>query len=455
MSPGPSFIRFWSTDLARDAVLENLSTDDLLNVRLACHEFSARAAPFLFKRIEIEFRSGTFTRPARMAALERIGHHVKSLTFKMAHSNSMFLPPLIDPFTGEEHTIVYTAQIHPSPESRLSVPKYGTLEMTDLLTKQYPPIFHAATNIPSFIRAFKSFTSLKHLTVSCPGQTPSYRYRRSAVDYALISLRIAIEQVPLKSLKSLSLLPIHPGALLYLRPNIGFGVSPAGQKRWAQIKTLKIVMNSFPFGPGQPVDQLKLIHTYLQGFSRLSRLFFRWEGEKGPCPVSLATEPCLVEDKYLGPIYPSLNQPRCRLRPLKFPSLRHIEIENAIMDAVQVSSFILEHRHTATEFNFEQTVLRSGSWDDALAPLTYITGNELWKKKQEEVMDVPLILSAAGMEIRQLQRVIMEQSKRNTRTKQFRAYSNIQRATSRTRELLSSGPDHMKRFLRASVFSWR
>src|SRR5438034_8485402 len=165
MSSGSAFLRFWWTDLTRDGFLACVPKEDLLPLRLVCHDFSVRTAPLLFENIDVKFRSSTFTRPARMAALERIGVYVKTLTFKIAHSGETFLPPLLDPVTGEEQTFVYAPQLYPyhAAGSRLSVPKYGTWEMTELLTKQYPPLFHASTNVPSFIRALAAMPSLAHL----------------------------------------------------------------------------------------------------------------------------------------------------------------------------------------------------------------------------------------------------------------------------------------------------
>lgn len=460
MAPGTAFAQFWSTDLARDAFLGCLGTEELRSLRLVCREFSAQAAPFLFADIQVQFRSSTFTRPSRMAALERIGRHVKTLTFKIPHSSETFLPPLLDPVTGKEQTFVYTPQVYPlgSPGPRHSVPRYGSWEMTDLLVKQYPPLFHAATNIHSFICAFTSMSSLRHLKIVCEGQAPSHRYRRSVVDYALISLRVAVEHAPLRSLDTLSLLPIHPGALLYLQPTMGFGTSPASRKRWMQIRKLAIHMDSFPYHRGQPMDHLKLLHSYLHSFPNLERFSFRWKGTKGPCPLSLATEPCLVppSDGPAKQACPKMSA--LPPKPLKLRALQYMEVENAIMDASQVSTFIMDHRRTLHEFSFEDVHLRSGTWDDALAPLTRISGSEKWKEKQEEAMDVPIVLSPVGMERSQLLQAIWEEQRRREllllRSLREGA-SNLARAGSKTHELFWGSPDHMKRFLRPSVFSWR
>lgn len=458
MAPAPALVQFWQTDLTRKTFLDCLEKDVLRSLRLVCHDFAIQASPFLFADIEVQFRSSTLTRPSRVAALERIGHHVKSLTFKIPHSQETFLPPLLDPVTGAEQTYVYEPQVH-SPRTgiaRLSVPKYGSWEMTDMLVKQYPPLFHAATNIPSFIHAFTVMYNLEELKITCEGQAPAHRYRRSVVDYALISLRVAVEQAPLKSLQTLSLLPIHPGALLYLRPNMGFGASPASRKRWSQIRRLVIHIDSFPYAKGQPMDHVKLLHSYIQSFPNVKRFSFRWIGAKGPCPLSLATEPCLAASTKAASSQACPKRCTYPLKPLILHNLQYMELENAILDASQISSFIIDHRRTIREFDFEDVLLRGGTWDDALAPLTRISGNDSWKETQEETMEVPIILSPTDVDQKQIRRVIREEQRRKERLHSLRANaSNMARARPKKRDLIWGGSDQLKRFLRSSMLSWR
>ncbi|KAI9725886.1 MAG: hypothetical protein M1834_009474 [Cirrosporium novae-zelandiae] len=459
MSSSSAFLQFWWNDITRDTFLHTVPKDDLFNLRLVCHDFSIRTAPALFGHTNIAFKSGTFTRPSRMAALERIGHYIRTLTFHMAHSAETFLPPILNPATLEEQSFIYTPHIHISRHSggsNMSVPKYGDWETTNLLVQQWPTLFHAATNVPSFIRALNAMPSLKHLEISCPGQELSHRYRRSAVDYALISLRIAVEQAPLVSLDTLTLLAIHPSGIFYLRPTMAFGSGPGSTRKWSQIRKLAIHMDSFPSHNGQAADHLKLLHSYLQAFSSsVTRFFFRWRGSKGPSPLSLSSEPGLS---------PSPSSKRCKacpkksnvpLRPLKFAKLRYMELENVIMDASQVSVFVMHHRHTLREFNFEDAFLRSGTWEDALAPLTRITGSEKWKEKQEEIMDVPIMLSPVGIERGQVDKVLWEEERRKARLRDVQVRGGLLKAKSKARELFWGSPEHMKKFLRTSVFSFR
>jgi hypothetical protein len=409
MGHGSAFLRFWWDQTARSTFLDYLPKDDLCNFRLACHDFGVRGAPVLFRDLSVTFRTSTFTKPARMAALERIGHHVRTFTFNMAHTSQTFLPPLLDPVTGEERVYVYEPRIsNPSPVARKKRPKYGSWEMSDMLIKQYNPLFHAATNIPAFIRAFKAMRNIEHLKISCPGQEPAQRYRRCSVDYALISLRIAVERAPLVDLSTLSLLPIHPAGVFYLRSMPGFGTLPNAAKRWAQIKKLAIHMDAWNFESAYgATDHLRFLHEFLSGFSdNLERLFFRWRGGKGPCPFTLDSEPILQKDRRKTP------------KRTRFRRLKQMELKNSCLDARQIDSFIRRHRRTLREFDFSETSLRSGTWDDALAYLSRMSGSDDWKRNQ--VVEEPT--------------------------------TPISNGSPMCEELYFGSPQHMKEFLRNSVY---
>ncbi|KAI9719311.1 MAG: hypothetical protein M1812_003641 [Candelaria pacifica] len=461
MSAGSSFLQFWLNDSTRDTFLSQVLRDDLPAVRLACHDFSVRAAPFLFQELTITFRTSSFTRPARMAAIERIGRHVRRVTFNAPHTPETFLPPLLDPVTGEERAFIYSPRVNllGTPGVKARIPKYGSWEVTDLLIKQYSPLFHAATDIPSFVRAFSAMPLLTQITISCPGQDPSQKYRRSVVDYALISLRIAIESAPLTDLTTLSLSPIHPAGVLYLRPVPGYGMLPNSVRRWTQIRSLVVQMDNYSSSYNSQTDHLKLLRSYLQTFScKLTDLSFRWNGMKGPCPLSLDSEPCIVDRS------PSASQ--MSVQSMKFVGLRYMQIENALMDASQISALIVRHRRTIREFEFEDIALRTGGWDEALAPLTKISGSEKWKNQQLEVMDVPLVLRHAGPEPTTVVRkeIVLEPDQRKRIWTKMRSKTGLEKGSSpssrlekvgsRGRDLLRGTPDHVKKLLRSSVLNW-
>jgi len=475
LSTSSTFLRFWLNDACRENLLAHLEQEDLPNLRLVCHDFATRVAPIQFESIVTTFKPSTFSKPARIEALSRIGRHVKTLTFHMPHSPETLLPPIIDPETGEEKQFLYEPQLQ-TPQNALGrdkTPKYGSWEMTNLLIQQYPPLFHAATNVPAFVAAFSELINLTHLKISCPGHEYVPRHGRSAVDYALISLRIAVERAPMYSLHSLSLHPIHPGGLLYLHPMHGFGSTPSSAKRWGQIRHLSICMESLPVSSSpknrmQSIEHLRILHAYLRTVSRgLTRLFFRWKGVRGPSPLSLDKEPCMlpIEEECM---HPSMRGEVRGPRALKFPRLRHMELENAVMDSSQISDFIHRHRRTLVEFNFEDVKLRQGNWDEALEPLTLIAGSDRWKKNAEEVMDVPIVLSPVGVEPRIMGPLLEEvdQAIEDVSGKE-RGSHTLSRWLSKPKTTLKKSPntkesfwggggDHVKRLLRGTMFSsWK
>lgn len=376
-----SFYSLWAQEDIRDRLIAYLSKSDLCAVRLsnsACCNLVTRR---LFQRIHLTFTPNSFTRPYRVEALARIGHHVEHLTFYMPHSDATFLPPLIHPATGSEINYLYTP--HTSMASTLTRPKYGNSELGDILTQQYPPLFHASTNVPSFINAVKNLPGLRHLTIKTPGQNPAERYRRDIVDYALMSLRIAIERSPyLTKLSKLSLHGVHPAAFLYLKfqDGPGFGCSPNAGKRWRQIRKMAIAVDAWDFyGPGGPgLDQLKIIDNYLRQFTgTLEKLSFTWLGRKGPCPLALAEDPLFETPRENKKLFNEVTSPMSPLPPrpgvrgrICFRKLKNLSVRNATMHAAQLRGLVETHRKTVKEFDFENVVLHNGgNWDDALAPL--------------------------------------------------------------------------------------
>lgn len=390
------FYSLWAQGDIRKRLFDHLSKSDICAVRLANSACCNLVTRRLFQRIHLTFTSNSFTRPYRVEALARIGHHIEHITFYLPHSEATFLPPLIHPSTGAEICYLYTP--HTSMASTLTRPKYGNSELGDILTQQYPPLFHAATNVPSFINAVKNLPNLRHLTIKTPGQNPAERYRRDIVDYTLMSLRIAVERSPhLTKLSKLSLHGVHPAAFLYLKfqDGPGFGLSPMAGKRWRQIRRLHIAVDAWDFygssGPG--LDQLKIIDDYLRQFSgTLEKLSFTWLGNKGPCPLALA-EDVLFEtprenrklfNEVTSPMSPLPATPGVRGR-IRFSKLKYLQVKNASMNESQLRGLVESHRKTVKEFDFDNVVLvNGGNWDEALAPLMAspeIGGNrETWAR---------------------------------------------------------------------------
>ncbi|KAF5659406.1 hypothetical protein FHETE_9412 [Fusarium heterosporum] len=370
------FLAVLRSEHIKDTLLPQLSTTDICNIRQSSSACCNLLTKRLFTRVHISFSASTFTKPARVAALARIGHHIEHLTFYFPHSDATFLPPLVHPVSGNEICFLYTP--HTSMGSVLSRPKYANAELGDILTQQYPPLFHAATNVPSFINAMRNFTNMRHLTIRCPGQDPRERYRRDIVDYALISLRISLERAPLEKLHKLSLSQLHPAAFNYLRHVNGFGTVPSAGRRWRQINRLSISVDAWDFygtAPGR--DHLKIMDEYIRNLApNLDKFAFTWLGRKGPCPVALAADPLFAPPRASRKLFHEVTSPMSPLPEtpgkgaIYFPKLRYLQVRNAVMNAPQLSNLINSHRPTVKEFDFESVVLAdNGSWNDVLAPI--------------------------------------------------------------------------------------
>ncbi|KAJ2970529.1 hypothetical protein NQ176_g8144 [Zarea fungicola] len=305
------FLALLRSDHIKDHLLPHLSISDICAIRQSSSACCNLLTKRVFTRVHVTFTANTFTKPCRVSALGRIGQHIEHLTFNFPHSQTTFLPPLIHPQTGNEISFLYTP--HTSMDSALVRPKYANTELADILTQQYPPLFHAATNVPSFINAFHKLTNIRHLTVRCPGQNPAERYRRDIVDYALISLRIAVEKAPLMNLHKLSLSSLHPSALNYLRHVNGIGSVPSASRRWKQIRKLHMSIEAWDFSsatnPG--LDHLKIIDDYIRQLApRLEKLAFSWIGAaKGPCPIALSSDALFAPPRSSQKLFNELTSP--------------------------------------------------------------------------------------------------------------------------------------------------
>ncbi|KAI1284060.1 hypothetical protein F5Y07DRAFT_385616 [Xylaria sp. FL0933] len=388
MATGPNlFYCLWQKGRVSETLFEALSNEDIGNVRLANSACCNLVTKRLFLRTHLTFTPSSFTRQTKVQALSRIGHYIEHLTFYFPHSNATFLPPLIHPESGREISFLYTP--HTSMGSVLERPKFANEGLGEILTSQYPPLFHAASNVPSFINAMKHLVNIRHLTIKTPGQDPQERYRRDIVDYALISLRVALERAPMKKLNKLSL-SVHPSAFLYLRPVQGFGCTPSAGRRWKQIRKMHINVDSWDFyGPSPGLDNLKIIQDFLYNYSTsLEKLSFTWHGRKGPCPIALAADPLFAPPRNSLKLFREVTSPMSPLppapprKPVVFRKLRYLAVRNATLNAAQVADIVTAHQHCVREFDFENSVLiGEGNWDEALAPLmTSNTHSGYWTR---------------------------------------------------------------------------
>ncbi|KAL1835718.1 hypothetical protein VTJ49DRAFT_6164 [Mycothermus thermophilus] len=383
-----AFYCLWRSDSVRERLFELLDNKDICAVRLANSACCNLVTKRLFLRTHLTFTANSFTKASRIEALSRIGHHIEHLTFYFPHSPATFLPPLIHPNTGEEILFIYNP--HTSTDSVTA--KYGSSELGEILTQQYPPVFHAATHVSSFISALGQMPNMRHLTIKTPGQDPRERYRRDVVDYALISLRIALERAPLTKLTKLTLSCVHPCAFNYLRHAPGFGTIPSAALRWRQIRKLYISVDSWDFyNPCSPgLDHLKIIDDFIRSFApQLVKFSFTWLGrQRGPCPIALAGDPLFAPPRSTKKLFNEVTGPMSPLpakpfrRPLVMPRLRYMAVRNATMNADQLRGLVESHKATVREFDFENVaLLRGGTWEDALAPLAEGEGGEAWSHR--------------------------------------------------------------------------
>ena len=84
------FLALLRSDNIKHHLFPHLATEDLTSLRASSSGLCNVLTKQLFTRITVSFTSTTFTRPARVAALSRIGHHVEHLTFSFSHSDATF-----------------------------------------------------------------------------------------------------------------------------------------------------------------------------------------------------------------------------------------------------------------------------------------------------------------------------------------------------------------------------
>lgn len=122
-----------------------------------------------------------------------------------------------------------------------------------------------------------------------------------------------------------------------------------------------------------------------------------------------------------------------------------MELVNVKTDASHIAAFIHDHQHSLVDVSLHDITLRTGTWDDALAPFR---SKEQWRQEPpKSPINVPIVLSPAGLSRQQVQRVIHAVQRHKDGIRNL--------AKTRAREGLRGRSDHMKRLLPSSVLSWR
>jgi hypothetical protein len=378
----PSFLEFWNLEACRGGLFHHLTRPDLSALRLVCHGISERVTDQAFTSVDITLRARTFSKPARLAALQRIGHHVKELTFHLPRNMDTRLPPLIDPYSGEQREFVWK----PSAATSTKQSRYGDTDIAELLIRQYPPLFHAATNVQSFISAMSSLTNLQHLRVSCLGAEEAIPRRAQGTDImqvAITSLLYAIERANLKHLDTITLSNIWHTDIIAL-PSLAMCADPGSAKRWSNVRVLDISMS---LGSHSSIknDQLKLLREYIRGYKGLRRLSFRWIGARGPSPLS----ELVLEQKNTHPAFRDASPSSSAAL---FPHLEYLTLSNVVVPAPQIQRLIQTHKSTLLEVDLENVILKDGNWHDALATMNGVDIKTKTPCAAEEG-DVPIMLA--------------------------------------------------------------
>jgi len=63
-----------------------------------------------------------------------------------------------------------------------------------------------------------------------------------------------------------------------------------------------------------------------------------------------------------------------------------------MLSAEEIQRLLEVHARSLQDLNLEYVTLTSGTWNEALAPLSRLARSERWKERVEEVGDVPIML---------------------------------------------------------------
>ncbi|KAG8630677.1 hypothetical protein KVT40_002296 [Elsinoe batatas] len=399
-STNATFLRFWHSEGCREKFLTFLDQRDLAILRLVSLDLCTRLAPRCFEDISCFFNANSFKR-SRIQALERIGRHVQTFRLVLPYTFEHVLPPLIDTETGEEKNFTYTP-VRPtasaSSQSKVMEPKYGDWETTDLLVRQYPPLFHAAANSVSFVQAMSALSNMTHLVVQ--GESDGFHARshhRNVSDFALVSLRAALESAPIQTLSRVSLSDLPTSAMKYLKPT-SLLPDKTGIYDWcSQVDFIDASMKCMENKSKDASEQLLVVQDYLRNFRNIERLSFSWVGRAGPYPFSPQTRRDLRPSKsFRGarrPSHPALRQqptqpsiPQASEPVIRFPRLVSLSLHNMTASVGQVQSLLRDNR-AIRDLDFEDVELECGTWDEALRPLSGP------RQAVSETGDVPIMLA--------------------------------------------------------------
>jgi len=280
------------------------------------------------------------------------------------------MPSMLDPESRSLRSLIYEP-FSRQGEKHHKRSTFGSKSVDTLALHNYGIMLMAAMDAPQFSRALACMENLTRLIVSCPGTPMGEPGRRCAVDYALWSLRIAVERARLHTLRVVILDPVHLTGLQYLLPGtLAVGNVINSRQIWSQVKTLNMTISAWKeLANGSPTlykTNLKFLHQFLEYFNNIEELAFCWTREaRSVCPLTLDLLP--------------YRNPRLATKPardssvvnrrLTFPRLSKLKLENIGVDACDLRSFLSRHLTHFREWSLDDVNFVSGTLGEALKPL--------------------------------------------------------------------------------------
>lgn len=235
--------------------------------------------------------------------------------------------------------------------------------------------------------------------MTCPAHGAQKKWednRRSAVDYALSSLQLALEKNDLKRLVNLTLKDVHAPGVAYLSPAVGCGAGMDAARFGMRLRSLTILMRS-PFrkhgrnGKDRAMKAyISLVKRYIRTFPNLKKLDFEWVGERGMCPFPVEV-PRLDPDEE---------------EPFRLRHLTDLRLGNVWAPMEHIRKIVEMHLNRIKTFEFLTLRTMSGSLDDALEPVYELARrleedrrNDPWASRDtlsSTVGEVPIMLSPAA-----------------------------------------------------------
>lgn len=368
----PLVRKIFRSENIRTVIFSHLSPKDITSLRGTSCRIRKTITPAVFQNLTVTFSALSFSSD-RLLALTRVGHHVKVFRFVFTHAEETYMPSMLDPESRKLRSLVYEP-FSRQGERRNKKNTFGSKSIDSLALHNHGILLMAAMDVPQFTRALACMENLTSLIVSCPGTPMGEPGRRCVVDYALWSLRIAVERARLNTLRVVILDPVHLTGLQYLMPGtLAVGNVINSRQIWSRVKTLTMTISAWKeLAYGSPTlykTNLKFLHQFLEYFTNIEELAFCWTREaRSICPLTFDLLPYRNPRLATKPV----RDTSVVNRRLTFPRLSKLRLENIGVDACDLRSFLSRHLTHFREWSLDDVSFTSGTLEEALKPL-YVT----------------------------------------------------------------------------------